>query len=143
MAWTTLRLQLPLNKSLTQALCTFFVGIDEFDLEAVSQITGFDYDDYDPQSIIQFLQLPTVTARVSIKQKDLIVDYTKAIVLSSPQYVEVTVHIKTYKENTTKEKASQRELREETKRRKAAESEVDIAERATEHDEVGCQKKLL
>jgi hypothetical protein len=82
----------------------FFVGIDEFDLEAVNKIIGFDYDDSNPQSIIQFLQLPTVTARVNTKRKDLIVDYTKAIVLSSPQYVEVTVHVKTYKENTTKER---------------------------------------
>ena len=84
----------------------------------VEDIVAFESNDSDPYSIIQFLQLPTITTRVKSRRGDPIIDYTKSIILSSSQYVEAAAKIRLSKEVATREKAAQKELREETKRRK-------------------------
>jgi hypothetical protein len=61
----------------------FFVNVEGSDPGPAEDIVVFESNDFDPYSITQFLQLPTVTARVNSIWGDLIIDYTKSIILSS------------------------------------------------------------
>jgi hypothetical protein len=118
----------------------FFVGVDESDPTTTSKIATFDSCESDPHSIMQFLQLPTVTTRVNSTRKDPIIDYTKSIILSSSQYIEASTHIRCCKENAMREKATPKERKEEIKRKKAVDREADTTRQAAEREESARQR---
>jgi hypothetical protein len=108
------------------------INVDDNNSKATEEIAAFKSIEVDPYSITQFLQLPTVIARVNSSHGDPIIDYMKSIILSSSEYVEAVAHILRSKENATREKAAQRKLQEEMRRIKAADHEAEAARRAAE-----------
>jgi hypothetical protein len=65
----------------------FFVDLDPGDPDA-DVIGGMDVDAAEEdRSIIKFLTLPTISARVSNKKRDPIVDFSKSIMLTSDAYI--------------------------------------------------------
>jgi hypothetical protein len=63
----------------------FFVDIDSFDLVLAEEAIGLDPAVNAPESITQFLTLPTITARANPRRcfTDSVVDFTKSVILSS------------------------------------------------------------
>lgn len=60
------------------------------DLNFVEDVVGYERDGDATDSIRRFLTLPTVTARVTQKFRDPIMDFTKSIMLTSDEYVNAT-----------------------------------------------------
>jgi hypothetical protein len=71
------------------------------------------------RSITKFLILPTISARVSNKKRDPIVDFSKSIILMSDAYIQAAEQLKMKAEEVSKEKQRRRIQREDEKKRKA------------------------
>ena len=97
----------------------YFVAVEDFDVGVDEDVAGLEPDDEEPRSITQFLQLPTMTAQAYGKRKDLIIQFSKSIIITSCQYMEAIAAVKEAKERDKKEKEQARLAREENKKRKA------------------------
>ena len=60
----------------------FFVDVESYDKKSYREATNMD-----PDSIITFLTLPTITARIESKKKDLVINFSKSLILRLEQYI--------------------------------------------------------
>jgi hypothetical protein len=68
-------------------------------------VGGMDVDaTEEDRSITRFLTLPTISARVSNKKRDPIVDFSKSILLKSEAYIHAAEQLKTRAEEASREK---------------------------------------
>ena len=88
-----------------------------------------------PNSITQFLQLPSFTTRPNSRRRDPIVDYSKSVILTSTEYENAAIAIVNARKAAMKEKEQQKQEREEMKKRKAAEREEANAQRLADREE--------
>ena len=114
----------------------FFVGVDPAEPTSPDEIGGLDPEVQAPDSITQFLQLPSFTPRANSRRRDPIVDYTKSVILTSAEYEDAAIAVQNQRENAIKEKERQKQEREELKKRKAAEREVANAQKVAERQEI-------
>ena len=61
----------------------YFVGVDPPEPTPREEIGGRDSEVQAPESITQFLQLPSFTPSVNSRRRDSIVDNTKSMILTS------------------------------------------------------------
>lgn len=71
----------------------FFVGVDPTEPTPPEEIGGLGPEVQIPDSITQFLQLPSFTPRTNTRRRDPIVDYTKSVILTSAEYEVVAIAI--------------------------------------------------
>jgi hypothetical protein len=73
----------------TSTIHHFLVDIDSFDPMLVEEAAGLDPTMSIPESITQFLTLPTITVRVNPQTRltDPVVDFTKSSILTSDGYL--------------------------------------------------------
>ena len=90
----------------------FFVGVDPAEPTPPEEIGGLDPEVQAPDSITQFLQLPSFTPRANSRRRDPIVDYTKSVILTSAEYEDATIAVVNKRENAIKEKEQQKQERE-------------------------------
>jgi hypothetical protein len=99
----------------------YFVDIDPQDPEA-EDVGGFDREESGPpQSITQFLTLPTIAARASNRTRDPIVDFTKSVMLTADTCLATVEQLQEQRDYAARENERKRIEREEQKKRKAQE----------------------
>ena len=113
----------------------FFVRVDPTEPTPPEEIGGLDPEVHVPDSITQFLQLPSFTPRANSRQRDPIVDYTKSVILTSAEYEDAAIVVVNKRDRAIKEKERQKQEREELKKRKAAEREEANAQKVAEREE--------
>lgn len=114
----------------------FFVHVDPSEEAAVAEeVAGLDPDVSQPESITQFLQLPTFAPRANSRRRDPIVDFAKSIILTSHAYEEAAVGVITAREAAAQQKEQQKQDREEARKRKAQEREESNTRKAAEKEE--------
>ena len=95
------------------------------DLNFVEDVVGYERDGDATDSIRRFLTLPTVTARVTQKFRDPIMDFTKSIMLTSDEYVNATAQVRQAKADAARDKERAREEKELRKQQKVLEREEE------------------
>ena len=124
----------------------FYVDADTSDPAIAEEAAGLDPTVSNPESITQFLTLPTITRRVPRRRlNDPIMDFTKSIILTSESYMNAVEKLQQKKEEATRAKERNRIEREETKRRKVLEREEEQRQRearAAELAEARAKKAL-
>jgi hypothetical protein len=93
------------------------------------------------QSITRFLTLPTVIQISNPRSKDLAVDFTKFVILTSDQYVAAATQLQQAREEALRKKKREKLRKKESRKRKASEREVAAAARAEAWKEV--REKLV
>ena len=103
----------------------FFVDADTCDPPIAREAVGLDPTVSTPESITRFLTFPTITARAPRRRFiDPVVDFTKSVMLTSVIYVSAVKQLQE-KEEAARTKATNKNEREETKRRKLLEREEE------------------
>jgi hypothetical protein len=97
----------------------FFVGVDPAEPTPPEEIAVPDPTVQNPDSITQFLQLPSFTTRPNSRRRDPIVDYSKSVILTSTEYENAAIAIVNAREAAMKEKERQKQEREEMKKKKS------------------------
>ena len=126
----------------------FFVDANPANPNLAEDIGAADPEIQSLESITCFLTLPSITPQVSQRHQDPIMDFTKSIILTSDEYIEVAAELRQAKEDAAKEKQRQREEKKEQRKWKAAEREdkrLQRKDRATEIAEAqalkACQRE--
>jgi hypothetical protein len=111
------------NKPVSGEMEHFFVDVNSSDPDA-DVVGGMDEDAaQEDRSIARFLTLPTISASMSNKKWDPIVDFNKSIMLTSDAYIHVVEELKMRAEETAQEKQRRQVQREDEKKRKLQERE--------------------
>jgi hypothetical protein len=87
----------------------FFVGVDPVEPTPLEEIGGLDPEVHVPDSITQFLQLPSFTPRMNSRWRDPIVDYTNFVILTSVEYEDATIAVVNQRDHAIKEKERQKQ----------------------------------
>ena len=111
------------------------MGVDPVEPTPPEEIAVPNPTVQNPDSITQFLQLPSFTTRPNSRRRDLIVDYSKSVILTSTEHENAAIAIVNTREAAMKEKERQKQEREEMKKRKAAEREEANAQRLADREE--------
>lgn len=101
----------------------FFVDADPVDPSAADEVVGVEEAADTVGSITQFLTLPTVSARVSTRSRDPIMNFSKFIMLMSEQYIEAAAKLKDAKAKAARQKEQTRVEKEERRKREEIERE--------------------
>lgn len=106
---------------LNSAIAHYFVAPNTNDPDVVEKLTNLDIDNRKPDSITQFLMLPTITTSANLRRKDLILDYTTSKNLMSKEYTRVVEQMQLIKEDIARAKERTRVKKEAAIWRKAEE----------------------
>jgi hypothetical protein len=98
----------------------FFVDIDSSNARLVKEAAGLDSTITNPESITQFLTLPTITTRANPRRRstDPLVDFTKSVMLTVDVYLDVVQQLHERKNQTTIDKERRKTEKAKSKRRK-------------------------
>lgn len=108
----------------------FFVDADPADLQEQADVHTVEPEAGPVQSVTRFLSLPRLTPRVSNKARTESLDFTKSLMLTSQDYINVVSAKRQAQIEAAEEKERNRVQREERKKAKAAEVEAGKRERA-------------
>ena len=101
----------------------YFIAANSMDEIAVEEIAVVDTDVENLESITTFLTLPAAAPHMTSRRHDLIMDFTKFIMLTSDEYVTAALEVQRTRLALAAEKEQNRQNREEAKKRKLEEME--------------------
>jgi hypothetical protein len=72
----------------------YFVNVNDADPDVEEEVVVLELGVLEPQSLIRFFMLSTITVRINLKKRDPIGFSAKSIILTSNRYIEATQAMK-------------------------------------------------